>query len=65
MGLERTSFTVSQDLGVVEVCSNVFEPIIECPIQFPFSVILSTADRTEGIAIIFSLFLCALLQWQP
>ena len=66
MGLERTIFTVSEDVGVVELCARVFEPDIDCPIEFPFSVILSTADRTEGIANekIFPL-LCILLQWQP
>ena len=66
MGLERTIFTVSEDVDIVELCARVFEPDIECPIEFPFSVILSTADRTEGIANekVFPL-LCTLLQWQP
>ena len=49
MGLERTIFTVSEDVGVVELCARVFEPDIVCPIEFPFSVILSTADRTAGM----------------
>ena len=48
VGLERTIFTVSEDVGVVELCARVFEPVIDCPIEFPFGVILSTADRTEG-----------------
>ena len=48
MGLERTIFTVSEDVGVVELCARVFEPDIDCPIEFPFNVILSSTDRTAG-----------------
>ena len=49
VGLEKAIFFVSEDVGVVELCVRVFEPDIECPIEFPFSVILSTADGTAGI----------------
>ena len=49
VGLERTIFTVSEDVDTVELCARVFEPDIECPIEFPFDVVLSTADRTAGI----------------
>ena len=49
MGLERTIFTVSEDVGVVELCARVFEPDIECPIEFPFNIILSSTDRTAGM----------------
>ena len=49
MGLERVNLTVSEDVGVVELCARVFEPDIECPIVFPFDVVLSTADRTAGM----------------
>ena len=49
MGLERTIFTVSEDVGVVELCARVFEPAIDCPIEFPFDIVLSTTDRTAGI----------------
>ena len=48
MGLERTSFLVMENVGVVEVCVNVSFPVIDCPIAFPFDVILSTDDRTAG-----------------
>ena len=48
VGLERTIFTVSEDVGVVELCARVFEPDIECPIEFPFNIILSSTDRTAG-----------------
>ena len=49
VGLERTIFTVMENVGVVELCARVFEPDIECPIEFPFDVVLSTADRTAGM----------------
>ena len=49
VGLERINLTVSEDMGVVELCVRVFEPDIECPIEFPFDVVLSTADRTAGM----------------
>ena len=48
MGLERTSFLVMENVGVVEVCVNVSFPTIDCPIAFPFDVVLSTDDGTAG-----------------
>ena len=48
MGLEWTLYPVSEDAGVVEVCAIVYSPIIECPIEFPFDVRLSTMDGSAG-----------------
>ena len=48
VGLERTIFTVSEDVGVVEVCAVIYHPHIDCPIQFPFQVKLTIADGTAG-----------------
>ena len=49
MGLERTIFTVQMNVGVVELCAIVYEPSgIDCPIDFPFDVHLSTSDDTAG-----------------
>ena len=49
MGLERTIFTVQEDVGVVELCAIVYEPSgINCPIAFPFNVRLSTWDDSAG-----------------
>ena len=64
VGLERTIFTVSEDVGVVELCVRVFEPDIECPIQFPFVIDISTADGTTGIIKKHNAFslMCTLLQ---
>ena len=48
MGLERTLYQVSEDVGVVEVCAIVYSPTDECPIEFPFNVTLNTTDGSAG-----------------
>ena len=48
VGLEKTVQEASEEDGVVEVCVRVLSPDIECPIQFPFSVILSFKDGSAG-----------------
>ena len=49
VGLERTLYMVSETAGAVEVCAVVREPIMEdCPISFPFEVMLSTSDDTAS-----------------
>ena len=47
VGLERTFYTVTEDVDVVEVCAIV-EYVDPCPISFPFEVILSTRDGSAG-----------------
>ena len=51
MGLEKTFYRVSEDVGLVEVCAIVYEPNgnLACPISFPFDVSLSTEDGSAGI----------------
>ena len=49
VGLERTFYNVSEDVGVVEVCAIVYSPTIVCPIEFPFDVSLSTSDNTASM----------------
>ena len=49
MGLERTFYTVSESVGVVEVCTIVVRsPSLPCPIDHPFNVRFSTDDGTTG-----------------
>ena len=48
VGLEQTFFRVTEGVGVVEICAVVFEPDIECPIKFPFTLQLYTDDATAG-----------------
>ena len=42
----RTTYTVNERDGFVEVCAVVFSPDIRCPIEFPFNVRFSTRDST-------------------
>ena len=49
VGLEKTSYSVSENVGLVETCVIVYSPTIDCPIEFPFDVSLSTSDNTAGI----------------
>ena len=43
VGLEKTYYMVSEDVGVVEVCVNISSPAnSECPITSSFDVLLST-----------------------
>ena len=51
MGLERTSYTVSESDEVVEICINAAGANTDCPSSDPFQLILSTADQTAGTAI--------------
>ena len=48
VGLEITSYTVSENVGVVEVCTIVYSPSLPCPISHPFEVTFSTVDGTAG-----------------
>ena len=55
VGLDKTFYSVSEDVGVVEVCANVYSPIIDCPIAFPFDVRLSTSDGSAGNVLVDSM----------
>ena len=48
MGMERTLYQVSEDVGVVEVCAIVYSPNVGCPIVFPFDVRLTTSNGSAG-----------------
>ena len=48
VGLEMTSYTVLESVGVVEVCTIVYSPSLLCPIDYPFNVSFSTGDGTAG-----------------
>ena len=46
MGLEETSYTVSESEGIVEICINAEGVSF---ITHPFQVILSSCDQNAGI----------------
>ena len=49
VGIDPTFIRVDETVGFVEICAVVFEPVITCPIDFDFSVSLSTCDGTAGV----------------
>ena len=60
VGLERTFYNVSENVGVVEVCAIVISPSgnVPCPIDFPFDVNLSTNNDSAGVNIELVAFTC-------
>ena len=52
VGLEQTFYSISEHGRAVEVCVVVHMPDIDCPIKFPFTVLLSTTDFSAGNALI-------------
>ena len=48
MGLESTSYSVLEEMGMVEVCAVIYSPVIDCPITFPFDVSLTTTNGRAG-----------------
>ena len=47
VGLEETLYHVTEGVGVVEVCAIVYNPVIDCPVAFPFNISLSTSGETK------------------
>ena len=58
VSLEGSTYTVAESHGTVEVCVRVASPSGSCPIRMPFSVSISTRDRTAGsFCVPFSVYL--------
>ena len=45
---ERTYYQFSEESEVNTVCVHVYTPSVDCPINFPFSVMLSSIDSSAG-----------------
>lgn len=50
VGFEETFYQADETSGTVEICVVVFEPVINCPIEFDFNVTFETRDGTAGNA---------------
>ena len=49
MSLERNSYRLNENVGVLKVCADVDSPrFINCPITFPFIINLLLTDDTTG-----------------
>ena len=51
VGLENTTYQVTEDVGVVEICAVVFSDHDICSLPVPLQVSLSTTDKTAGIVV--------------
>ena len=49
----ETPYEVAEDMGVIMVCAVVSEPQIDCPVDFPFNVNVTTVDGNAGIVCMF------------
>ena len=45
---ERIYYQFSEESEANTVCVRVYTPSVDCPIDFPFSVMLSSVDRSAG-----------------
>ena len=52
VGLDKTLYQVSGNVGVVEVCAIVYSNESDCPIEFPFDVKFTTLDGSAGKKIV-------------
>ena len=50
VGLERTCYQVSEDVGAVNVCAVIkfYSSNVNCPVPFSFDIKLSTGDGSAG-----------------
>ena len=54
VSLEETFYSVSEDVGAVELCAVISSPTVDliegfdCPVTFSFEVVLLTYDNTAG-----------------
>ena len=46
--LRSNNVSVSEDMEVVSVCVTVERPQVDCPIDYPFTIIFSTIDDEAG-----------------
>ena len=49
MGINPIFRQVKETGGFVEICAVVFQPTITCPVEFDFTVSLSTCDGSAGV----------------
>ena len=54
VGLERTSYAVSESEEAVEICITAVGGSTPCPITQSFQVTFSTTDGSAGIAILLT-----------
>ena len=58
VGFERMFYNVTEDVGMVEVCTVVHRPQLACPISFPFILSFDTRDGSARESILTYVTLC-------
>ena len=48
IGLVRSSYTVEEDVGQLEVCVHITNPRIGCPVAYQFSVLAITVTGSAS-----------------
>ena len=48
IGFKRSRVAVQENEGMVQVCVEIFNPDIVCPVVFPIELIITTSDGTAG-----------------
>ena len=48
VAFERVVTGVGEDQGMIRVCVRIFSPSVDCPVVFPFELIITTSDGTAG-----------------
>ena len=61
VGLERTFYQVSEDVGVVEVCAVAYSRNMTCHIN---NITLLTTDRSAGTLLVHAMMLILFMQKQ-
>ena len=47
--LEMKDYEVNEDAGSVELCVEIVSPVVDCPVHFPFELVIVASDITAGI----------------
>ena len=48
VGFMPSQITVSEEDGTAHVCVEITRPDIPCPVEYPFNLVITTADGTAG-----------------
>ena len=49
VGLKKTHYQVSENIGDIKICVILEGSSDDCPIEFPFAVVLTAIDGTAGM----------------
>ena len=49
VGFTQTTETQQEEGGRVTVCVEIFNPVIDRPVAYPFDIAVRTTDGTAGI----------------